>query len=100
MRSALSDLWPVKVRERRSKGMFNTPWQEALRPIARALFNTRQLHVVERGLVDRANFLSRLEKLSAGLDCNESQLRQIIVLELWLRNRADAALPAKLLQAA
>jgi asparagine synthase (glutamine-hydrolysing) len=100
MRSALSDLWPVKVRERRSKGMFNTPWQEALRPIARALVNTRRLHVVERGLVDRASFRSRLEKLSTGLDCNESQLRQIIVLELWLRNRADAALPAKLLQAA
>jgi len=100
MRSALSDLWPVKVRERRSKGMFNKPWQEALRPIALALVNTRQLHVVERGLVDRASFRSRLEKLSAGLDCNESQLRQIIVLELWLRNRADAALPAKLLQAA
>jgi asparagine synthase (glutamine-hydrolysing) len=100
MRSALSDLWPVKVRERRSKGMFNTPWQAALRPLARALLHTRQLHVVERELVDRASFRSRLEKLSAGQDCNESQLRQIIVLELWLRNRADAALPAKLLQAA
>ena len=100
MRSALSDLWPVKVRERKSKGMFNTPWQAALRPIARTLIQTRQLHVVERGLVDRASFRSRLEKLSAGLDCNESQLRQIIVLELWLRKRADAALPATLLQAA
>ena len=100
MRSALSNLWPVKVRRRKSKGMFNAPWQEALRPIALTLLNTRQLHVVERGLVDRASFRARLEKLSAGLDCNESQLRQIIVLELWLRNRADAALPAKRLQAA
>jgi len=100
MRSALSDLWPVKVRERKSKGMFNTPWQEALRPLARTLLHTRQLHVVERGLVDHASFRSRLEKLSAGLDCNESQLRQIIVLELWLRIRADAALPVNLLRAA
>jgi hypothetical protein len=44
---------------------------------------------VERGFIDRVSFLSRLERLSVGLDCNESQLRQIILLELWLRNRAD-----------
>ena len=87
MRSALSDLWPLKLRERRSKGLFNAPWQEALRPMARVLLNARELHVVERGFVDGASVCSRLERLSLGLDCNESQLRQIILLELWLRNR-------------
>src|SRR6266404_114865 len=46
MRSALGDLWPARVRERRSKGMFNTPWQEALRPIARALLAERQWRLV------------------------------------------------------
>jgi len=39
MRSAFSDLWPLKLRERRSKGSFNAPWQEASRPLARALLN-------------------------------------------------------------
>jgi hypothetical protein len=91
MRSALSDLWPVKLRERRSKGLFNAPWQEALRPIARALLKAGQLKLVEQGFVDGASFRSRLERLSAGLDCNQSQLRQIILLELWLQNRADGA---------
>lgn len=43
MRSALSDLWPDKLRKRRSKGLFNTPWQEALRPLARKLLLTMQL---------------------------------------------------------
>jgi asparagine synthase (glutamine-hydrolysing) len=100
MRSALSDLWPLKLRERRSKGLFNAPWQEALRPVARALLESRQLHLVERGLVDFASVRSRLERLSVGLDCNESQLRQIIVLELWLRNRADGAQFQKVLRAA
>lgn len=87
MRSALSDLWPAKLRKRRSKGLFNAPWQEAIRPLARDLLEASRLHLVERGFVDRASVLSRLERLSAGLECNQSQLRQIILLELWLRNR-------------
>jgi hypothetical protein len=82
MRSALSDLWPVKLRERRSKGLFNAPWQEALRPIARALLKSGQLKLVEQGFVNGASFRSRLERLCIGLECNQSQLRQIILLEL------------------
>ena len=85
MRSALSDLWPRKVRERRSKGSFNAPWQEASRPLARALLSATTLRSVERGFVDDASVRARLERLCLGLDCNESQLRQIILLELWLR---------------
>ncbi|HEX2267924.1 MAG TPA: asparagine synthase-related protein [Pyrinomonadaceae bacterium] len=89
MRSAFSDLWPVRLRERRSKGSFNAPWQEASRPLAHALLNAKKWHSVARGFVDHASLRSRLERLSLGLDCNESQLRQIILLELWLRNRAE-----------
>jgi len=90
MRFAMSDLWPLKLQKRRSKGPFSTPWQEALRPLAWELLQARQLHLVERGFVDRASVLSRLQRLSAGLDCNESQLRYIILLELWLRNRSNS----------
>jgi asparagine synthase (glutamine-hydrolysing) len=89
MRSALSDLWPLKLRTRRSKGLFNTPWQEALRPLARVLIKAKQLHLVERGFVHRASVLSRLQRLSAGFDCNEAQLRNIVLCELWLRTRED-----------
>jgi asparagine synthase (glutamine-hydrolysing) len=89
MRSALSDLWPLKLRKRRSKGLFDSPWQEALSPLARLLMKNKQLQVVEHGFVDRSRVLSRLQKLSAGLDCNLSQIRYVIVLELWLRRRMD-----------
>ena len=99
MRSAFADLWPPKLRERRSKALFNAPWQEALRPLARALLKARQLHLVERGFVERTSVLARLERLCAGLECNQSQLRQIILLELWLRNRTDGGL-GQALQAA
>jgi hypothetical protein len=100
MRAAFSDLWPLKLRKRRSKGLFNAPWQEALRPLARVLLKARRLHLVERGIVDRASVLSRLERLTTRLECNESQLRQIILFELWLRNRADGALSDQALRAA
>jgi asparagine synthase (glutamine-hydrolysing) len=100
MRAALADLWPPKVRERRSKGLFNTPWQEALRPIARSVIKAKQWHLVDRGFVDSQSFRSRLERVAAGLDSNESQLRQIIMLELWLRNRADGRLAGEVGRAA
>ena len=100
MRSALPDLWPHKLRERRSKGSFNSPWQEALRPLARALLKAKKLHTVERGFVDRESLRGRLERLCLGLDCNESQLRQIILLELWLRNRANREQAKQVLKAA
>jgi asparagine synthase (glutamine-hydrolysing) len=92
MRSALSALWPATLQMRRSKGVFNAPWQEALRPLAHTLLNAKQLHLVEQGFVDHASVLSRLQRLSVGLDCNEHQLRNLILIELWLRNRADRPL--------
>jgi len=100
MRAALADLWPLKLRERRSKGSFNAPWQEASRPLARTLLHAKKLHSVERGFVDRDSLRARLERLCLGLDCNESQLRQIILLELWLRNRAEHELAGQVLRAA
>ncbi len=90
MRSALSDLWPLKLRTRRSKGLFNVPWQEALASMAPVLKESKELQVVERGYVDRDSVLSRLQRLSAGLDCNQDQVRYVIVLELWLRSRATS----------
>jgi asparagine synthase (glutamine-hydrolysing) len=85
MRCALSDLWPLKLRNRRSKGLFNAPWQDAVRRLAQVLLKAKHLNLVELGFVDRVGFFSRLERLSVGLDCNLSQLRNILVLEFWLR---------------
>ncbi len=88
MRRALAALWPPKLRARRSKSLFGAPWIEALRPLAMSLLQSTSWQVVERGWIDRASFTSRLAKLTRGLDCNEPQLRQIIMLEWWLRSHA------------
>ncbi|HME06380.1 MAG TPA: asparagine synthase-related protein [Bryobacteraceae bacterium] len=87
MRRALADLWPARLQKRRSKSLFGAPWQEALRPMAGQLLASRELEVVSRGFVDRDSLRSRLERLSAGLDCNAHQLQQIVLLEFWLRHR-------------
>jgi len=46
-----------------------------------------EIQLVDRGYVDRKSLTGRLERFTQGLDCNESQLRSVILLEFWLRNR-------------
>lgn len=89
MRRALQDLWPSGLKTRRSKSLFAAPWFYALRPLAHRLLQASRWHVVERGWVNRASLRTRLERLTHGLECNEPQLRQIILLEHWLRHRAE-----------
>jgi hypothetical protein len=44
------------------------------------------MEVAERGYVDPADFRRRLTLLVNSMECNESQLSRIILLEYWLRN--------------
>ena len=88
MRRAFSHLWPAELRKRRSKDGFGGVFLDSLRPLAHELLKPgRPLQVVESGYVDRQSIERRLDRLSLSLSCNESQLRQIILLELWLRAR-------------
>jgi asparagine synthase (glutamine-hydrolysing) len=87
MRRAFEDLWPPAIRTRRSKSLFGGPWNDALRPMAIDLLASPRWSVVERGWVDPTGLTARLERLTCGLECNEPQLRQIILLENWLRGR-------------
>ena len=91
MRRAFRGLWPPELRKRRSKDLFDGVFLESLRPIARSLLKApRQLQVVEKGYVDLDDLTRRLDRLSNSLECNEPQLRQVILLELWLRGRAQS----------
>jgi len=91
MRRAFRGLWPPELRKRRSKDLFDGVFLESLRPIARSFLKApRQLQVVERGYVDAADLTRRLDRLSNSLECNEPQLRQVILLELWLRGKAQS----------
>jgi asparagine synthase (glutamine-hydrolysing) len=92
MRRALRELWPPELRKRRSKGSFSGVFLDSLRPLARMLLDQHSLQVVERGYVEQPSLKGRLEKLTQSLDCNEPQLRQVILLELWLRARCGKPL--------
>ena len=88
MRLAFRELWPPELRKRRSKDVFTGVFLESLRPLAgEMLKQPRRLQVVERGYVDPESLKERLELISHSLECNEPQLRQIILLEFWLRGR-------------
>ena len=80
-------MWPAVLRDRRSKGLFSSPYLRAFRPLASKLLQTRRWRVVERGWIERASLTSRLERMTRGLACQQHQLRQILLLEYWVRNR-------------
>jgi asparagine synthase (glutamine-hydrolysing) len=94
MRRAFQTLWPPELRQRRSKDSFGGVFLDSLRPLAAALLkNGRPIELVERGYVDRASLADRLVRVTNSLECNEPQLRQIILLEFWLRGRRMRSKP-------
>jgi len=88
MRRAFAGLLPPLILDRKSKASYMSTFREALIPLATALLQSpAEIQLVERGLVDRRSLIGRLEKFTQGLDCNETQLRQILLLEFWLRTQ-------------
>lgn len=97
MRRAFASLLPPLVLKRNSKAFYEETYRDALVPMATALLkDSREIQLVERGYIDRRSLTSRLEKFNQGLDCNAVQLRQILLLEFWLRQRiASSPSPAR-----
>jgi asparagine synthase (glutamine-hydrolysing) len=92
MRRAFAGLLPSVVLNRKSKASYETAFRGSLLPLATALLkNPHDIQLVERGYVDRRSLTSRLERFSQGLDCNETQLRQMLLFEFWLRKRMPSA---------
>ncbi|MBC7926540.1 MAG: hypothetical protein H7039_12865, partial [Bryobacteraceae bacterium] len=88
MRRAFADVLPNIVRTRRSKAIYDTAFRNAIVPLANHILKEAGcLQVVERGYIDGASFKGRLNRLVNGMECNEGQLRQILLLEFWLRRR-------------
>ena len=91
MRRAFAGLLPPAILKRQSKAAYGALYRQALLPLAaEALRDTSGMRSVELGLIDRASVGGRLQAFVDGLDCNENQLRQIILFEFWLRNRWES----------
>jgi asparagine synthase (glutamine-hydrolysing) len=91
MRRAFAGLLPPMVLNRKSKGSYSSTYRESLKPLATQLLTgSGKIQLVERGYLERESLLSRLGRFTQGLDCNETQLRQILILEFWLRKRIAA----------
>ena len=92
MRRTLAGILPEIVLRRRSKGSYADAFMEALRPCAAEMLrDLNAVRLVQLGYLDRGSFERRLTRLLSGLECNEPQLRRIILLELWLRCRSRRA---------
>jgi asparagine synthase (glutamine-hydrolysing) len=94
MRRALASILPPEIVKRKSKAAYAQPFREALLPLSSILLREpARILTVEAGFLERATLLERLERFSQGLDCNEFQLRQILLFEFWLRNREAGRQP-------
>ena len=94
MRRAFAELLPPAILKRRSKATYERVCRQALVPMAAELLKQPgEMHMVEFGYVDRSSITERLTRFTQGLDCNASQLRQLILFEFWLRNRAHSGDP-------
>ena len=88
MRRAFAGLLPPLVLARKSKAAYTSTYRQSLMPLATLLLkDPAGIQLVERGYVDSHSLSSRLERFTQGLDCNESQLRLLVLFEFWLRNR-------------
>jgi asparagine synthase (glutamine-hydrolysing) len=86
MRRTFAGLLPPAILRRKSKGAYHTAYRQALIPLASELLKRpADIRLVEYRYVDRNSFTDRLTRFAQGLDCNESQLRQLILFEFWLR---------------
>lgn len=86
MRRALGGTWPAGLRTRRSKGLFTAPALRAYGPFAARINADSRWLVSERGWIDRQACASRLERFEHGLEPGGHQLRQVLLLENWLRS--------------
>jgi asparagine synthase (glutamine-hydrolysing) len=88
MRLALRGIVPDTVLRRGSKGNYATLYADALRDCAADLLHgDRDLHLVRRGFVERETAARMLRAFSRGEGIDETQLRQLVRLELWLRKQ-------------
>ncbi len=91
MRRAFAGLLPPSILNRQSKATFGAMYRQALLPLAaEALKDAAGMRSVELGFVDCGSVTRRLRAFLDGLECNENQLRQIILFEFWLRNRWES----------
>src|ERR1043166_3507085 len=92
MRQAFAGILPPAISARKSKASYTEIYRQSLVPLARKLLERPdQIRLVELGYLDAANITDRLVRLTEGLQCNESQLRHVILLEFWLRKREAGA---------
>jgi asparagine synthase (glutamine-hydrolysing) len=88
MRRAFADFLPKAIAQRKSKATYTDVYRQALTPLAtRMVSQPDQIRLVAHGYADRESVMERLTLFLQGLDCNEPQLRQLMLFEFWLRNR-------------
>lgn len=88
MRRALAELVPSFVLNRRSKASYDAVYRQSCRPLAAEILRSPSpMLLAQYGYVIQSKVMARLKGFLDGLDAGTRQLRNIILLEFWLRGR-------------
>jgi len=91
MRRALDGIAPPTVLHRRSKGLYDRTFTSFCHSRFSCCATAPKCDLVEGGYISCDSFGVRLRRLVQGPDCNQSQLRNLILLEAWLQQRETRA---------
>jgi asparagine synthase (glutamine-hydrolysing) len=89
MRRALTDLLPVKIVKRVSKGEVDEAIIRALHREWTSTASVKKWRVCEFGLVEAGSLLDSLEEMRLGIQHLNSALLRLFSLERWLRSLSD-----------
>jgi asparagine synthase (glutamine-hydrolysing) len=89
MRRAFTDLLPVKIVKRVSKGEVDEAITRALHREWTSTASVKKWRVCESGLVDPSSLLGSLEEMRLGIQRLSSPLLRLFSLERWLRSLSD-----------
>ena len=89
MRRALTDLLPVKIVKRVSKGEVDEAITRALLREWTCTASVKKWRVCESGLVEPSSLLGSLEEMRLGIQRLNSPLLRLFSLERWLRSLCD-----------
>lgn len=92
MRSAFAKILPPQVATRKSKTAYTRIILGAIRRLALGLApDVDNMRLVQRGIVERASVERRLARLVNRVGYDDPHLRQILLIEFWLRWREECS---------
>ncbi|MFE0775721.1 albusnodin/ikarugamycin family macrolactam cyclase [Streptomyces sp. NPDC058861] len=90
---AFSDVLPVEIRERTTKGSFEADHYSGLRAALPELLDQAGLHLAALGLIDLPRFRNQLRRAAVGMPMPLATIEQALTADAWMHSISHAPAP-------